>query len=290
MTLTPQDIQSKQFPVRFRGFDVEEVDAFLELVAEQYMMLEEENKTLQLKCDTLQSELDSLKTEESSFKDAIISAQKVADEMKRKSEQEAEELLRQAREEVKNLKDEANREVAELETRVDELRGVQARLHDELKATVHRYLEQIESTFEGGDDSGGAGAGRAADLPVEEAVAAANMDEVADLAAIESGAVEIEPGREEQELSDLYEKIDLDDIEEPVGVDFEQPGDEFEDLPVSSEDIAEKLPSLDLDHEEGGAPADLDDDVMFTLDDPLDREEVDVPISGDDAPSGENRR
>ena len=35
MTITPQDIQSKQFHVRMRGFDVDEVDKFLEKVAEE---------------------------------------------------------------------------------------------------------------------------------------------------------------------------------------------------------------------------------------------------------------
>ena len=34
MKITPLDIQQQQFKTRFRGFDIREVDAFLEQMAE----------------------------------------------------------------------------------------------------------------------------------------------------------------------------------------------------------------------------------------------------------------
>jgi len=291
MALTPQDIQSKQFPVRFRGFDVEEVDAFLEQVAEQYMMLQEENKTLQLKCEALQGELDALKHEENSFKDAIISAQKVADEMKRKSRDEANELLLAAQEEVKSLKDEANREVAELERKVDDLRGMQARLHDELKATIARYLEQIESTY-----AVSAGAGEVVDgADGDGETVGGTGDEpggTEDPAAAEAGGDEPEDAGAEAELAGLYEKIDLDDLDTPPGDEealSTEPRDR-DDLPISADDIADKLPSLDLDQDEPAEIPDNLDDVMFTLDDPLDKDEVVVPIAEGGADDGDERR
>ena len=40
MTLTPLDIQEQQFRVKFRGFDVAEVDTFLERVANAFEALE----------------------------------------------------------------------------------------------------------------------------------------------------------------------------------------------------------------------------------------------------------
>ena len=277
--LTPQEIQAKQFPVRFRGFDVEEVDAFLEQVAEQCLMLEEENKSLRQEREALRQELHALKSEETSFKDAIISAQKVADEMKRKSREEANELLLAAQEEVKALKAEAHREVAELERRVDELRGMQSRLHDDLKAVIARYLEQMEANLAGAPVT-------ATEVDVSDgeeplpAPALPDDDEEPEQAA--NGPKEID---EERDLSDLYEKIDLADIDTPPSEDeiLEMTsGGSEEELPISPDDIADKLPSLDLDQEEGGAiPGDIDD-VMFSLDDPLDKVEVEVPINGDE--------
>ncbi len=280
--LSPQEIQAKQFPVRFRGFDVEEVDAFLEQVAEQCLMLEEENKSLRREREALRQELDTLKSEETSFKDAIISAQKVADEMKRKSREEANELLLAAQEEVKALKDEAHREVAELERRVDELRGMQTRIHDDLKAVIARYLEQMEANLAG--------------APPAATETGADVGEVTPPAPEISGdgeqpdqqASTDEESGDGRDLADLYEKIDLADLDTPPTEEeiMEMTGSgQEEDLPISPDDIADKLPSLDLDQEEGGAIPGEIDDVMFSLDDPLDKEDdVEVPIDSDAPP------
>jgi cell division initiation protein len=46
MRITPLDIQQKQFPVKFRGFDEEEVDSFLELVREEMEELLRDNASL----------------------------------------------------------------------------------------------------------------------------------------------------------------------------------------------------------------------------------------------------
>jgi len=46
MRITPLDIQQKQFPMKFRGFDVEEVYAFLEVIREEMGDLLRENASL----------------------------------------------------------------------------------------------------------------------------------------------------------------------------------------------------------------------------------------------------
>jgi cell division initiation protein len=46
MRITPLDIQQKQFRMKFRGFDVEEVYAFLEIVREEMEDLLRENANL----------------------------------------------------------------------------------------------------------------------------------------------------------------------------------------------------------------------------------------------------
>jgi len=53
MILTAQDIQSQQFHVRFRGFDVEEVDDFLEKIATAFQTVSEENHKLKDRLESL---------------------------------------------------------------------------------------------------------------------------------------------------------------------------------------------------------------------------------------------
>jgi len=59
MEITPQDIIDKEFRVKFRGFDMAEVDTFLEEVAESFLKLIEENTLLNEKILALQQNLKS---------------------------------------------------------------------------------------------------------------------------------------------------------------------------------------------------------------------------------------
>ena len=59
MKITPQDIIDKEFRVKFRGFDMAEVDTFLEEVAENLFKLTEENTVLNEKILALQQDLEA---------------------------------------------------------------------------------------------------------------------------------------------------------------------------------------------------------------------------------------
>ena len=57
MKITSQDIIDKEFRVKFRGFDMAEVDTFLEEVAEVFFKLNEENTQLNEKILALQKKI-----------------------------------------------------------------------------------------------------------------------------------------------------------------------------------------------------------------------------------------
>jgi cell division initiation protein len=59
MKMTPQDIIDKEFRTKFRGFDMAEVDTFLEEVAENFFKLIDENTSLNEKVLTLQEKMES---------------------------------------------------------------------------------------------------------------------------------------------------------------------------------------------------------------------------------------
>ena len=62
MEITPQDIIDKEFRVKFRGFDMAEVDTFLEEVAENFFKLTEENTLLHEKIASLRRDLGAART------------------------------------------------------------------------------------------------------------------------------------------------------------------------------------------------------------------------------------
>jgi cell division initiation protein len=59
MKITPQDIIDREFRVKFRGFDMAEVDTFLEEVAESFFKLTEENILLNEKVLALKQDLET---------------------------------------------------------------------------------------------------------------------------------------------------------------------------------------------------------------------------------------
>lgn len=239
MSLTPEDIQTQQFHVRFRGFDVEEVDSFLEKVAEAYLALVEENKTLNAKLEELAKEMATYHNQEKTFQNAILSAQNIAEEMKEKSRQEAEELLSKAREETKQLREDANAEVAGLEKEVDRLRDLKTQAQRELRQLLQSYLEQLES--ESGDFS-------SFDDPVSAS---------------------------EDDLSDLYQKIDLSD-------DLLDAASQEEDMSGEEETEASAYPD---EEESQSAMPDLNGDMLFTLEDPLEEHGPVVDLGNEETPS-----
>jgi DivIVA domain-containing protein len=60
MKITHQDILDKEFRVKFRGFDMAEVDTFLEEVAESFFKITEENSLLNENVLALQEEIESV--------------------------------------------------------------------------------------------------------------------------------------------------------------------------------------------------------------------------------------
>jgi cell division initiation protein len=133
MILTAQDIQSQQFHVRFRGFDVEEVDDFLEKIAAAFQAVSEENQKLKGRLETMEKDLATYQNQQKSFQSAIIAAQNVADGMKEKSREEAEAIVAEAQEEARLRREDANLEIGDLKRKIEELKSLREQARQELR-------------------------------------------------------------------------------------------------------------------------------------------------------------
>lgn len=254
MALTPQDIQSQQFHVRFRGFDVDEVDDFLEKVAEDYLTAIQENKQLKERLEELKNDLSTYRDQEKSFQKAFISAQQVADEMMEKSEREAADIIGHARQEAEQLLAGAQEEIVGLEKQLDLLKSRKNKIQDELRSTLSGYLEQLDEVFEA--------------TAIEDA-SPDSFSSVDESVSVDADDAFPDPLAAEAEEDDLYEKVDLTD-------DFRLPDED--ELP---EDSASSTFSMQ-EKEEEPLP-DLEGEMVFSLDDPLDDLAPDIRI-GDGEP------
>lgn len=282
MALTPQDVQSQQFHVRFRGFDVDEVDDFLEKVSEDYLTAIQENKRLKERLEELQNDLVTYRDQEKSFQKAFVSAQQMADEMTEKSKKEAAEIVEQAQQEAQRLHQAANQEIAGLEKQLDLLKAQKNEIREELRTTLTGYLGRLDEIFEAAPAPATESryTEEPTDPPLEDDVAEDLADE--EEVEYEAGSIEIEGSSYEEDAGatekdqnedtffqgladaesdeddDLYEKVDLTD-------DFRLP--EEDELPDGGEG---KKSIFSMGEKQEQALPDIEGEMVFSLDDPLD--------------------
>jgi cell division initiation protein len=96
MKITPLDIQQQQFKTRFRGFDIREVDAFLEHMAEAFESLQKDSQNRSEEVRRLELEIQGYKKREETFKRALLNSQKVLDQMKDNARKSAELVIAEA--------------------------------------------------------------------------------------------------------------------------------------------------------------------------------------------------
>ena len=83
LTVTPLDMRQARFATAMRGFDKTEVTAFLEEAASDYEQALRENDRLRQQIARLEASLTQYRELEGGLKSDAVSAQKVADDMRR---------------------------------------------------------------------------------------------------------------------------------------------------------------------------------------------------------------
>ena len=95
--LTPQQIDQVSFGrSTFGGYDMQQVDEFLEPLTEDYVTLYKENALLKSKMRVLVGKLEEYRKNEASMKDAVINAQKTCDKMVAEAEAKCARMLSNA--------------------------------------------------------------------------------------------------------------------------------------------------------------------------------------------------
>ena len=94
---TPQQIDQISFGrSTFGGYDMQQVDEFLEPLTEDYVTLYKENALLKSKMRVLVSKLEEYRKNEASMKEAVLTAQRTCDKMVKEAEAKSAQILSQA--------------------------------------------------------------------------------------------------------------------------------------------------------------------------------------------------
>ncbi len=144
MRITPLDIQQKQFPMRFRGFDVEEVYAFLEVVREEMEDILRENASLKEDIQRAESQIKDFKDMESTLRETLMTAQNMVEDYKTNARKEAELLVREAELRAETMLKDAQEKVIKIHEDIVDLKGIRRHFKEELKRLIEGHLKMIE--------------------------------------------------------------------------------------------------------------------------------------------------
>ncbi len=161
MTITPQDIHHKEFKsARFGGYNEEEVDAFLDLVADELERLIHANEDLSQQLEAAKNRVHEFEEMQNSLQNALLTASKAAEVMKEQARQEAVTLIEKAREESEatlNRSREQAREIItraqaereRIESEIARLKEIRNSYLDSLRQLAASHLREAQSVLEG---------------------------------------------------------------------------------------------------------------------------------------------
>ena len=144
MRLSPLEIRKQEFKKSMRGYDVVEVDTFLEKLAEDYENLIQENNTLSKKVVSVEAELKHFKEVEKTLKETLYNMQQTSQLSKQTSEKEAKLVKKEAELSAVQMIDKARQEVMSMREEVNTLRQQKESFIARLRHLLTSQIELLE--------------------------------------------------------------------------------------------------------------------------------------------------
>jgi cell division initiation protein len=144
MRITPLDIQQKQFASKFRGFDEEEVDSFLELVREEMEELLRENANLREEAKRFEKQLKEYKSMEGTLRDTLIGTQQMVEEYRNNATKEADLIKKEAELRADEMIRDAQVKVVKIHEDITDLKGVRRHFKEEVKRLIQSHMSMLE--------------------------------------------------------------------------------------------------------------------------------------------------
>jgi len=146
MSLSSESIQKKEFHIVFKGYKPEEVDKFLDMLAMEFDGMHKKIRELEEKVDGLKYEGDNESSKmKKVIQEALISAHRMAEEIKQKAKIEAEELVSKRKmEQEQELRDLQDEKTA-LESSITKLKDEYARFKEQISRFADDFKQKTMS-------------------------------------------------------------------------------------------------------------------------------------------------
>jgi len=144
MALTPVDILHTEFRTAFRGYNTDQVDDFVDAVAEALEAALREKADLQRRLEALEDEIDAVREMKSTLADALAVAQRNADELRANAHKQAELILQEGEQSRVKLAADVQAEAERRRAEIALLQAQRDRFETEFRAMLASYSEWLD--------------------------------------------------------------------------------------------------------------------------------------------------
>jgi cell division initiation protein len=144
MKITPLDIQQMVFKASFRGYDKEEVNRFLEELAQTIESLNRDQAVQREKIVFLEQQLAELKRTEATLSSTLLSAQSLAEDVKRNAQREADLVIKEAELKAGELIRQAGIELTDTQRDLSSLQKQRLLMVERLRASLRMFERMLE--------------------------------------------------------------------------------------------------------------------------------------------------
>jgi cell division initiation protein len=145
MHITPLDIKKQPFRKTLMGFDPDQVNSFLEMVANEFEALIRQNNQQASQLKQTGERLEDYVKIEKTLNQTLLTAQKATDEARVNAQKEAELIIKDAQIRAHAYEDESRRRVHRLENELMSLKTQRDGFLSRFRALLQTQLEMLET-------------------------------------------------------------------------------------------------------------------------------------------------
>lgn len=144
MNISPLDLRQQRFRKTFRGFDRVEVSSLLTAVADDYEQALRETDKLRQDLGRMEATLSEHREHEKSLRNTLMTAQRLADEIKEHAEQEAKRLVREAETRADLMLQKASLRLEDVQREIDGLKLKRREVETSIEATIQTLRNTLD--------------------------------------------------------------------------------------------------------------------------------------------------
>jgi cell division initiation protein len=144
MKISSIDIQRQKFQVKLKGYDQEEVNNFLIVVAEQVEELTRQNEQYRQEIDRLKELLSDFEERDKILKNTLVTAQKTSEALTSNAKKEGELIVKEAEFKAAKLMEHAQSQVLRIQKDMLDLKLQRKALQDKIQTSIQIMQKLLE--------------------------------------------------------------------------------------------------------------------------------------------------